>query len=359
MASHDPEGPAEDVLGFGNRPRIPRWAFAVGGLLVAVLITGAVVALRVGSPGTPAPSTSALPPSNVAAANDAGGAADADDVLVLGSYLFRLAPDALSRSDPAGAVTTLPIGGLDALGRAGSYHLVGDAAAHLVWLVAYGGSPTTLLAVGTDTMAVRARVTWPQTVNAAAALNGDLYIVTANAVVDVSLDRPPVDVARLTGRYLSIAADEARYRLVLFDAASLHAVNYDPTTRAVRSGPKLPFGKGDVLVDGDGDLWAGGYRFTAGGGAVLVRLDPRTLRPVASSPLAGQLGPGALLVASGTSVIWVRSGAGGDELWCLDGRTGRVAQHWHASGAVTSRTGNALVDVVGKVKPLTLHGCRG
>jgi hypothetical protein len=364
MSSRDPDGIADDVLDLGRRPRIPRWAFFVGGLLVAVLVAGVVVALGDGSPGSPTSPTSptsTAPPRNVAADGDSG-AADADDVLVLGRFLFRLASDALYRTDAAaspGAQTTLPISGLDALGPAASYHLVGDDAAHLVWVIGYGGAPTTLLAVDAETMAVRTRVTWPQGVQAAAALDGQLYLVTYNAVVDVPLSGQPTAIASLDSQYMSVTADPGRGRLLLFDVVSLSAVSYDPATRAVRSGPKLPFGKGDVLVDGRGRVWAGGYRFTTGGGALLVRLDPRTLRPIASSPLVGKLRPGTQLVASGSSVIWVRSGAGGDDLWCVDGRTGRPAQHWHRSGVVTSRAGYAVTDVAGQLHPLALHGCRG
>jgi hypothetical protein len=360
MSNREAAGPVEDVLDLGRPPRVPRWAYLAGGLLAAAVIAGVTVAFAVGSPGPPAAPASTPPPSNAAA--DHGGPADADDVLVLGRYLFRLAPDVLYRTDAAaapGAQATLPISGLDALGPASSYHLIGDAAAHLVWLVGYGGAPTTLLAVDTDTMAVRARVNWPQAVNGAAALNGDLYVLTANAVVDVTVTRSPVDVTHLPGQYMTITADPARHRLLLLDENSLSPVSYEPVTHAVRSGPRLPFGKGDLLADGAGRVWAGGYGFATGEGAVLDRLDPLTLRPVASSPLAGQLGPGAQLVASGSAVIWLRSGAGGDDLWCVDGRTGRPAQHWKVAGVVASRTGYAVVDTVGMVQRLTLRGCPG
>jgi hypothetical protein len=364
MPSTDRRSASEDVLDLGERPRIPRWALLVGGLLAAVLIAGAVVALGFGGSGSSTdgstPDESARPPS--AAAGGGSAPVDSEDALILGSYLFRLTPDALYRtaaSGPAGTATTLPISGLDALGPADSYHLVGDATAHLVWLVGYGSSPTTLLAVDTGTLSVRARVTLPQTVAAAAALGSDLFVVTDNAVIDVPLSGSSSGLGRLDGRYLSIAADPSRHRLLLFDVESRRAVGYDPTRNVLRLGPKLPFGKGNVLTDGSGDVWAGGYRFAAGGGAALVRLDARTLRPIGSSPLAGRLGPGAELVASGSSVVWVRSGAGGDDLWCVDGRTGRAVQHWGIDGAVTSRTGSAVVDQPGAVATLTLRGCRG
>ena len=361
MPNRDTDGPAEDVIDLGRRPRVPRWAYLAGGLLAAVVIAGVIVAFAVGSPGSPSSRTSTAPPGNAADGNN-GGSTDADDVLVLGKYLFRLAPGALYRTDAAvapGAQATLPISGLDALAPASSYDLVGDEAAHLVWLVGYGDAPTTLLAVDTDTMAVRARVNWPQAVNAAAALGGDLYIATANAVVDVPVAGTPVAVRQLSGTYMTITADPMRHRLLLLDDSSLSAVSYQPATHTVHSGPVLPFGKGDLLVDGAGRVWAGGYGFATGAGAVLDRLDPRTLRPVASSPLATQLGPGAQLAGSGSAVIWVRSGAGGDDLWCVDGRTGRTAQHWNVAGTVTSRTGYAVADAVGMVQRLTLRGCAG
>jgi hypothetical protein len=158
---------------------------------------------------------------------------------------------------------------------------------------------------------------------------------------------------------MSIAVDRARQRLVLFDVAARRVVSYDPATGALRRSPKLPIGKGNVLVDGAGRVWVGGYRFAGGGGAWLARLAPTTLQPIDSSPLADQLGPGAVLVASGIRVIWVRSGAGGDDLWCVDGRTGRAEQHWRIGGVVTSTAGTAAVDVVGRVQPLQLHGCAG
>lgn len=360
MPSAASGGPGEDVLDLGRRPHVPRWAIVVAGLLAAVLIAAVVVTLGLRSGGSPAPAHTAT--NNVAATGDAGTQVDSDDVLILGRYLFRLAPDALYRTDasgPPGTPATLPISGLDALGPAESYHLVGDAAARLVWLVGYGRSPASLLAVDTETMAVRARVSVPQTVDGAAALGADLYLVTDNAVIDVPLSGTPVGVPRLTSQYMSIAADRTRHRLVLFDVASRRAVSYDPATRALRGGPKLPIGKGDVLVDSAGHVWAGGYRFSSGGGAWLARLDARTLRPIATIPLADQLGPGAQLVASGSAVIWVRSGAGGDDLWCVDGRSGRAAQHWHLDGEVASRTGVAVVDQAGTVVGLTLRGCRG
>lgn len=360
MPRAEPGGLTEDLLDLGQRPRVPRWAFFAGGLLVAVLIAGVVVAVGVGSGGSPVPEHTS---THKAAANgDIGTAADSDDVLILGNHLFRLAPEALYRtnaSGPPGDRTTLPISGLDALGPADSYHLVGDATAHTLWLVGYGSSPTTLLAVDTGTMAVRARVTLPQTVAAAAALGPDLFVVTDNAVLEVPLSGASAELGQLPGRYLSIAADRTRHRLLLFDAESRRPVSYDPTAHVLRTGPKLPFGKGELLADGAGRVWAGGYRFTSGGGAVLVRLDARTLRPIATSPLADQLGPGAELVASGSDVVWVRSGAGGDDLWCVDGRTGRAVQHWHLDGEVTSRAGTAVVDRVGTAVRLTLRACAG
>jgi hypothetical protein len=366
--------PGEDVLDLGRHPRVPRWAYPAGGLLVAVVVAGSVIAATHGGPSHPAATQTGAPAGSSALISPAvpisPAEANTNDALILDGRLFRAEYGALyrytfDRPDAPRRDGVLPISGLDELLPGSSYHLVGDSAAHLVWLVGYGGAPTTLLAVDTRTLAVRARVSWPQDVEVAAALDGHLYLVTDNAVVEVPVTGAPVTLARLDSRYTSVSADPSRHRLLFFDVASRRPVAYTPASGAIRRGPRLPFGKGELLVDGAGHIWAGGYRYTTGGGAVLARLDARTLRRAATSPLVSRLGPGAQLVAAGDAVIWVRAGAGGAGLWCVDGASGRVAQHWTVLGRVTSTTGRAYVTTAAgqaassDVEPLYLRGCRG
>jgi hypothetical protein len=92
---------------------------------------------------------------------------------------------------------------------------------------------------------------------------------------------------------------------------------------------------------------------------VLQQLDPDTLRPVAASPLAGELGPGALVVAAGTRSLWVRSGGGGDSLWCLDPASGASLQRWSIGGRVASTSGVAVVASASGLLGLRLDGCPG
>jgi hypothetical protein len=351
-----------DELALGERARLPRWLYGAGGLLVAAVVAGSVLAATHGGSPTPSTSSSATP---AAGGGPGPGQAlalsgDADDAVLVGGQLFRLGSDGLYRYkvDDAAILQgdgVLPISGLDALDPANSYRLAVDPPAHLIWVIGMGTSPSSVLAVDTRTMSVVLRTQQPQPIQDAAALGGHLYLVSENAVVDVARGGAVTQLRALTDYYLSVAADPARDRLLLFDAGTDRATAYTPSTRTIRSGPKLPMGKGDLAVDGAGDIWAGGY----GSLAVLVRLDPRTLAPLTRSPLAAQLGPGAQLVAAGRSVVWVRSGAGGTDLWCVAGATGREEQRWSVAGAVTSSSGLAFADSGGTVRPLSLHGCRG
>ncbi len=79
---------------------------------------------------------------------------------------------------------------------------------------------------------------------------------------------------------------------------------------------------------------------------------------IGSSPVADQLGPGAILWA-GSKVLWVRNG--GDEgLSCVDPKTGAILENWDAiQGPVTSIGGHAYA-VQGDLVRLNLNAaCAG
>jgi hypothetical protein len=84
-----------------------------------------------------------------------------------------------------------------------------------------------------------------------------------------------------------------------------------------------------------GQVWVGGY------GPRLVHLDPDTLQPAGTSPVAQEVGPGAA-VWPGSAVVWVRNG--GDEgLTCMNPADGAALQRWReVQGPVASTTGAAL-----------------
>lgn len=95
------------------------------------------------------------------------------------------------------------------------------------------------------------------------------------------------------------------------------------------------------------------------GAAALLHVSGAPPTPVDVSPLEGTLGAAALIVASGQRVFWVRSGSGGDDLWCVNAATGRVAQHWNLTGAVASTAGTAVIATGTGAAALHLSGCAG
>jgi len=354
-----PRDAGDDVLDVGPRRRWPRWVPAVA----AVAVAGAVVALLVGRDSGPhhaAPGPSG-PSTGQPATRPIGGAAN-EALAVSGHYLYRFFSGALYRSDitdpldptPAGVTS---VGGFDLTLQGVEFGLVLDPAHRQGFVVSLNAAPATIVRIDLDTMTEAGRLVWPTDVAAAAVLDGHLFLATTNSVVDI----PPGGtesraVPALLGQYSDLAADPARHRLVLFgrEGKAMRVVTYRPgdghSTRTA-----APFAKGWVVVTGDA-IWAGGYANT---GPVLARLDPKTLKPVAFSALTPQLGPGAILVASGGRDVWVRSGAGGDGLWCVDGRTGDSLQYWQYDGAVASEAGAAYVATSSGPLPLRLGSCAG
>ncbi len=362
---------SDEVLAPVVRPRVPRWVYPIAAVLVAAVVAGAVVAItghHAAKHHTAGPVSSRSGASGRPGASTGGGSSAADfgdGVALVGDYLFGLGPKAVYRFriDANGDLRNagaLPVEGLDALAPADSYHLVPDAAHHLIWVVGYGRAPASVLAVDSTTLIPRYRGRWPAAVTAAAALDGELYLVTLNAVVDVPVGGPPVQVDGLTSDYLDAVADPSRHRLLLLDGRNFGVVAFDPTTGSVVRGQSLALAKGSLALTRRDELWVGGYGSGSGGGAVLDRLDARTLHLVATSPLAGRLGPGARLVGAGTDVVWVRAGSTDDpRLWCVDAATGAVDQLWRQPGAVTSRHGAAFVEYRHGLPSFALSGCPG
>ena len=176
-----------------------------------------------------------------------------------------------------------------------------------------------------------------------AAMDGSLWLATQTGLYRVVPGTAIRRVAGTEGRVYSVAADPARGRVLAGltfapAIATIRIVAVDPgDPRITTTGGRLALGTESIAVVDD-RIWVGGY----GSGATpwLRRLDPRTLRPIGTSPVTG-LGPGAILWP-GRSVLWVR--AGGDEtLSCLDPAHGQVLQRWPAvHGPVASVPGVAV-----------------
>jgi hypothetical protein len=354
-----PRDAGDDVLEVGPRRHWPRWVPAVAALAVA----GAVMALLVGRDGgqhraAPRPTDSAR---GQPVTRSIGGAAN-EALAVSGHYLYRFFSGALYRSDITDPLDPVPagvtsVGGFDLTLQGVEFGLVLDPAHRQLFVISLNAAPATIVRIDLDTMAEAGRLVWPTAVAAAAVLDGHLFLAATNSVVDIppgGTDSRPIPA--LLGQYSDLSADLARHRQVLFgrEGKAMRVVTYRPADgRSTRAA--APFAKGWLAVAGDA-IWAGGY---ANSGAVLARLDPSTLKPVAFSALTPQLGPGAIPVASGGRDVWVRSGSGGDGLWCVDGRTGDSLQYWQYEGAVASEVGAAYVATSSGPLPLRLGSCAG
>ncbi|MEO8889591.1 MAG: hypothetical protein ABI301_03255 [Jatrophihabitantaceae bacterium] len=350
----------DDLLDLGRRRSLPRWAIgalwaAVAAVAVGVVVTG-VGSLNGGTKPKLGPTSSGPPIASSLLTGSAG------DLAIDGKILYEFSSGALYRidiTDPASPVSdgVTAVNGLDGASGDATFHLVLDPAAHHVWVVTYGVAPANFVEFDSRTLAELGRLQVPSEVRSAAAYAGHLYLATTTAVLDItSPNRAPATITSLSGQYTSIVADPARSRLLLlgFDNGA-RVSSYLPATARSVLGPSAPFGKGDLLVVG-GSIWAAGF---GGANAVLARLDPTTLRPIVFSELSPQLGPGAIGAAAGTNVLWVRSGAGGDGLWCVDAGTGDQLQYWQYDGAVASAHGAAFV--AQREGPLSLHlaACTG
>ncbi|PZS15503.1 MAG: hypothetical protein DLM57_12620 [Pseudonocardiales bacterium] len=256
--------------------------------------------------------------------------------------------------------------GLDFDRIGGAVRVVVDVPANRLWIVVVNTPNGQILEYDATTLRQLRRTGWPQPIAAATSLGGFLYFSSpAGVAAFLPGVRTPQVLSALRGPTGMIVADPRRSRLLVLDyATSPGAGGFRSRVRAYRPGGgliaavgQLSFGKGTVVVSGDGTIWAGGFGTT---GAVLTRLDPTSLQPGEMSPLASLLGPGADLVAAGQSDIWVRSGSGGTELFCMDGQTGRDNEHWSdLPGRVTSLHGAAYIVSGTTVRPVSIGGCAG
>jgi hypothetical protein len=373
----------EDALDPGAHRPIPRWVIGLTGLGIAVVVVLALTLSSSGAPGA-APS-SAVPAPSVTTEMDpvgptqvvfpppdrlpVGPGVDGTTTVPYGPIeaaafdesgrLELLSPEHLTVLDHTGTV----VGDYDMPGVGGSpqtvpWHLV--PVGERLWAVGGDGTGTQLIELESPpTVSILRRTSLPVPVTDVAGYRGTLYLATGNAVYRVpsGASRPAL-VPGLSA--YSIAADPSRQRLLVLGStarrASLRA--YYPSGGASRPVVNsVPLVKGSLRVSGS-TIWLGGF---GPYGAVLTRLDPTTLRAIAPSPLSASFGPGALLVGTGGSVLWVRGGGGGDDLWCV-AASGTAAQHWSGvSGSVASRPGAAFVAEAGTtVHRLRLTpACRG
>jgi hypothetical protein len=372
----EPLHAGEDIVEFG-RPRVSRRITALTCLTVAAVIV-AVLAVR-RHPSRPSAQPAA--PSTVAAVAPAAGpptsrigepvklgAGVGDpvplrplrvfDTLLSGDTLYALQSGNLTATVRS-HLRQVGLDGLEFTDNA-SARLVIDAPRNRLWVVVENLPDATIIEFDASTLARLRTVTWATPIAQAAALDGSLYLATRSGLAVLApAAAEPALVPGPHGAFAAVAADPTRARLIVLD------FGFPARVYVLRRGGRLtemadgvPLGNGSVAVTADGTIWAGGFGHD--GDAVLTLLDPTTLHPTHQSPLANELGPGAVVVAAGHRDVWVRNGAGGRILYCMDGRSGDKSQQWaDAPGGVTSQNGVAYVGSGTSVRPLIMGVCVG
>lgn len=367
-AGDDADG-EDDVLTVGPSRRPPAWIRRIAYLLVGIVVVGVLAAKAHRSPGrdgqqaapAPVPSQIAVGP-RVADTGPLGPSALA--VTIAAGRLYSLTPDALTWFGMGRGRRTSDVPIHPTLAYTDTYfRLIYDDVVDSLWVVPLGGSkPGRLLefdTAGVDLRLLRT-IRLPTTLASAAVLDGGIYLGTgdrgllalrpgARTLTTVATSREGVG---------QVVADPSRNRLLyLTDALPTRVRSWSIGHVQSKAVGTLAFTKAELVVVG-GRIWAGGF---SGHGAALVGLDPGTLQPVQSAErTAGVLGPGAIIVAGGTHDFFVRSGASSEPLWCVDGRTGDVRQHWdRLVGAVAVEPAAVWIAGGAGVQRFPLHGCDG
>lgn len=342
----------EELVTGRGLPRRLRPVTAV--VIAAVVIEFLVVAVATRRHHPAAPS-SAPPPAKAAAARALPAASVAtvtvpaasrpEDVLTVGDATWFVAGHSLLRTRGQGWLRR-QIGPRPA--APARRRLLFDPQTSTLWLVDIGGSrPARISAFAARTLRPVLRFRWRRSVTAAVPVRGSLYLVDSRGLERLTIDgaRTRIDVP--WGRRIrALTADEARDRtlavvgrpahLRLAELGELERFTPVPAPTGLRSAT--------LGVTGDGQVWLAG---AAPSGALLDRLDARTLRPARASRLASQLGRRALLVASGTSSVLVagtRPVGAAPQLWCVASGP-RPVRRWQVAATHAAMTQQHAVAV--------------
>jgi hypothetical protein len=377
-ASGESDGAEE--LGGGRRRRFPVWlvaaAIAVIAAFALVVILNHTVHTTAGSASSagssssvPAPPSRSGPlasytytpplPQGVGQPFQLGASSHVFDVALSRQGIWALTDHDLVLLLPDGRTVSrgLPAAELPPIYTSGAARLVVDQPANLIWVVVAGQNGGRVIGYRMARQDRVADVATPP-INGAAAMGGRLYLTSDDRVLAVATTGSITRVARLPVTLGMVTADPARDRLLVLDhahRASVWPISRSPSGRMQVGRPVRLLVYPTGLVVADGQIWVGG--FDDGDGS-LFRVDPARLRLLPHSVDRKAFGTGALPVAGGDSVVWVRD-AQGTEMHCLDARTGRDLQDWSIDGPVASHTGLAVVASSAGLLPLRLSECRG
>ena len=326
----------------------------VAGLLVTLVLIklAGSSSETTGTGPAPTPTSEVSPqPSTFSAAQALDVVIDGNNEWVLGGRTLKLVRDGVPIATTSVASLDLPVTSVPLLSL--------DPSRGVIWLVVGNAVPTRIVEFDSNTLQRVATATWSQLVSGAAAVNGYLYLANDLGVAEMSpITLKPRLVPGLRGAMGPIAADPTHRQLIAIDVSEPLAVySYRHGQLPYESSLRLPMGKGSLAV-ADGNIWVGGYGYR---GAMLYRLDPQSLRPVAGGRDKA-FGPGAVVMSAGQHVVWVRRGDPTSDLFtCIDAMTGRVEQRFHLSGVdrVASTDGAGVVATHQGVLPLTMGSCVG
>jgi len=357
-----PDAPEVELL--DTRPPRPgrRWRQALVGLVVLAAV-GALVVARSGDDGSPGPSQPSSPPPVVTTA-PAPSASTIPGVITSPDVAFTRIGNTVYAVDNGVLITVDLQTGLrrtwPPVPEGDRYALLADPSGRTVWLVAATDTRTVVESLNASTLEVGGQARFPSPYLDAAGLGGFLYVGTAAGVSVVGTGGGSIryPAPALGGKPLALAADPTRNRvLVTVIKKGPIAIGAWPAfERRPETLTRSPVGKGDLVAAG-GRIWAAGF----GQHAVLVRLDPRTLRVVRHSPLEGELGNGGVIVDAGTRHLLVRPGETASDLWCIDAGSGAVVRHWGGAAGAAALTARGVV-LLAPGAPLELlrsGACRG
>jgi hypothetical protein len=336
---------------------VPRWLAVLAVLTALAVLVGVVITHRptahghagLAAPSSTAPSGPPTPRGSVV--SDVAMGAHSPWVLQRNALVSVGGPRVSRRLSLAGLHLT-----------DGAPRLAVDAAAHRIWIVVTNAPTCRMIEYDERTLTKLRDITWRQLVQSAVAYRGHLYVQNDYGVADLAPGaRQPHFIAGLGGAVGPLAVDLTRHRLIAMDLGyPTDLWTYRPGQLPVEAAQPLDINEGTVAVV-DGAIWVAAYAGSGGRGAMLERLNPRTLRPMFRAD-ARPFGSRAAIVGNGAHVLWVQPGTvGATLLACVGAQTGRVEQHWRLPNvaAVTSGQDGALAVASGAMLGLILDGCQG
>lgn len=359
--------PDEELQAPARLPRSITWALAAAIIVIVAVKVSPGVSRTMAQPSSAVLATPPLgrsPSPTPVVAQDVRRVSlphpnPPDAIVADDRYLLTLLGNRVVRSSDNGAVLAAVVPGLTDR-RHPDARLVLDREARELWVVV-PGSRTSLIASYTfPALTALTSLRLPARTGAAAALRGNLYLADPVEIERIGLDGDNTPIVLPPGEtVVDMAADPSRTRIMLLThaGAGLRLTELGANATVSRAVPHQ-LRNGRLAVTEAGQIWLSGF---GARGAVLLRLDPVTLQTVATSPLTGRLGPGAVLLSVGARSLLVAPGDGRREIWCADDQAGAPMQTWRLApqlGAIAPSV--AYVEVDAGVDRLTLAGsCTG